>query len=336
MAVSIKKVETNVIEAVSTAMDIAYYKEFIPKGLTVFLKVNLGWDLFIPGSVTNPAVFEGVVRKLQDYAKKICVIESDQVLESIKKAYYKSKISEIAKRLNVHWINLSHCKKITKNIPENRVIKNVTIPKILTNGVIVTLPVMKTHDKTTITISLKNQWGCIPKMRHMYHLCLTEAISDVNIALGVKFSVVDGTIAMEGNAPKTGIPREVGIVGAGGDLVEVDSVFANLMGFDPWEIPHLVEAERRGLGKIGTSFTGDKIEPIQPFEPAGHNLVSKVELFLRKSSLSNIVFKTPAFFGMLVGAKIYYYLFEFLQGRAIRKRFQMHPIYGEYFDKPNL
>lgn len=336
MTVSIKKIEIDAIEAVSAVMDNAYYKEFIPRDSTVFLKVNLGWDLFIPGSVTNPAIFEAVVKKLQGYAKKICVVESDQVLENINKAYYKSKISEIAKRLNVDWINLSYCQKITKNIPENRVIKNVTIPEILTQGVILTLPIMKTHDKTTITISLKNQYGCIPKMRHMYHLCLTEAISDVNAALGVKFSVVDGTIAMEGNGPKTGIPREVGIVGAGGDLVEVDSVFANLMGFNPWEIPHIVEAERRGLGKIGTSYIGDKIDPIQPFKPAGHNLVSKVELFLRQSSFSSLVFKTPAFPGMLVGAKIYYYLFEFLQGRDIRKRFRMHPKYGEYFDKTKL
>jgi len=336
MAVAIKKVKNNVIESISAVMDAAHYKDFIPRGSTVFLKVNLGWDLFIPGSVTNPAVFEGVVKKLQGCAKKICVVESNQVLENIKKAYYKSKISEIAKRLSVHWINLSYCKKITKYIPENRVIKNVIIPEILTEGVIVTLPVMKTHGKSTITISLKNQWGCIPKMRHMYHLCLTEAISDVNKALGVRLSVVDGTIAMEGNGPKTGIPREVGIVGAGGDLVEVDSVFANLMGFNPWKIPHLVEAEKRGLGKIGIGFIGDEIDPIEPFEPAGHNLVSKVELLLRQSPLSSIVFKTPVFLGMLAGAKIYYYFFDFLRGCAIRKRFRNHPLYGEYFDIPRF
>ncbi len=336
MAVSIIKVGTDVSEAVSTAMDAAHYQDFIPRNSTVFLKVNLGWDLFIPGSVTNPAVFEGVVRKLRGYANKICVVESDQVLENINRAYYKSKISEIAENLNVEWINLTGSEKIKKNIPGNRVIKEVTIPKLLTQGVIITLPVMKTHNKTTITMSLKNQWGCIPKMRHMYHLCLTEAVSDVNVALDVKFSVVDGTIAMEGNAPKTGIPKEVGIVGAGGDLVEVDSVFAGLMGFDPREIPHLVEAEGRGLGKIETRYIGDKIDPIDPFQPARHNLVSLVEIFFRQSPLSSLIFKTPLLFGTLVGAKIYYYLFELLKGRSIRKRFRRHPLYGKYFDRPNI
>jgi len=336
MPVAIKKVESSVADAVSSAMDAASYRDFIPGDSNVFLKVNLGWDLFIPGSVTNPAVFEGVVKKLKGYAKNIYVVESNQVLENIEKAYRRSKISEIAKQNNVPWINLSSCKKITLDIPENRIIKKVTVPEILTRGVIMTLPVMKTHDKTTITISLKNQWGCIPKMRHMYHLHLRDAISDVNAALGVKFSVVDGTIAMEGNAPKTGIPREVGIIGAGGDLVAVDAVFASLMGFNPRDIPHIVEAEKRGLGKISTTFIGDEIDPIPPFKPAGHNLVSRVELFFRHSRLSGLVFKTPLFLVMLAGAKVYYYFFDFLQGRAIREKFKGHPVYGKYFDVPGF
>ncbi|MFH2002611.1 MAG: DUF362 domain-containing protein [Planctomycetota bacterium] len=334
MVVAVKNVGNDVIEAVSAAMDEASFQDFIPRGSIVFLKVNLGWDMFIPGSVTNPAVFLGVVRKLKGYASKIAVVESDQVLENIEKAYFKSRISEIAAKEGVEWINLSQGEKIYKKVPGNKIIKEVPVPKILTEGTIVTLPVMKTHDKTAVTLSLKNQWGCIPKMRHMYHLHLTEAISDVNAALGVKFSVLDGTIAMEGNAPKTGHPREVGIIGAGGDLVEVDSVFTKLMGFDPFTNPHLLEAQTRGLGKIGIEYIGDIIKPIRPFEPAGHNLVSRVELFFRTSFLSGLVFKTPLFMVMLLGAKLYYHIFEAFQGRSIREHYRRHPIYGKYFDEP--
>jgi len=334
VTVALKKVHDDVTAAVSLVMEEARFKDFIPPASTVFLKVNLGWDLFIPGSVTNPAVFEGVVRTLQGYAREMFVVESDQVLENIERAYRRSRISEIARRLGVPWLNLSRGARVTIHRPDNRVIQDVAIPEVLTRGVIVTLPVMKTHGKTVITASLKNQWGCIPKMRHMYHLCLDEAISDVNAVLNVRFSVVDGTIAMDGNGPKTGRPRELGIVGAGGDLVEVDSVCARLMGFDPREIPHLVEAERRGLGKIGTSHVGDVIEPPEPFRPAGHNLVSKVELFLRRSRLKKVVFETPIFLAMVGGAKIYYYFFDFFKGRALRKKFRAHPVYGRYFEKP--
>jgi uncharacterized protein (DUF362 family) len=334
MTVAIRRIKDNVAEAVSSAMELAGYQKYIPRGATVFLKVNLGWDLFIPGSVTNPAVFEGVVKKLKGYAGKLCVIESDQVLENVQKAYHKSKISEIARNQGVQWINLSKTQQIVKSFPSNRVIQNVVMPEIFSQGILVTLPVMKTHDKTTVTLCLKNQWGCIPKMRHMYHLCLTEAIGDVNFAIRARFAIVDGTIAMEGNAPKTGLPREIGVIGAGGDLVELDSVFARLMGFDPYDIPHIVEAEKRGLGSINLEFIRERLDPISPFVPAGHNFVSLLEFGIMISFLSKFVFGTPIFWATLLGAKIYYWIFEMVKGRALRTKFQKHPLYGKYFGKP--
>ncbi|MBU0754744.1 MAG: DUF362 domain-containing protein, partial [Planctomycetes bacterium] len=132
MVVAVKRVEDDVIEAVAAAMDAASFQDYIPRHSRVFLKVNLGWDLFIPGSVTNPAVFLGVVRKLKGYAKEIYVVESDQVLENIEKAYFKSKISEIAKQEGVEWVNLSKGDRIIKSPPGNKVIKEVPIPKVLT------------------------------------------------------------------------------------------------------------------------------------------------------------------------------------------------------------
>jgi len=314
-------------------MDLARYGDYIPRGRKIFLKVNLGWDLFLPGSVTNPAFFEAVAIKLKGHAGEIYVVESDQVLENVEKAYRKSRISEIAGRMGIPWINLSRVERITKRLPSNRIIKDVSVPAVLCEGVLVTLPVMKTHGKSTVTLSLKNQWGCLPKMRHMYHLELSGAIADVNAALGVRFAVIDGTIAMEGDAPKTGVIREVGIVGAGGDLVEVDAVFARLMGFDPRRIPHLVEAEQRGLGKIGMDYIGDRVDDIKPFKPAGHNIVSRVELACRRSVLKKMVFETPLFMIMVGGAKIYYYFYELVKGRRTRSRYLKYGIYGKYFSK---
>jgi uncharacterized protein (DUF362 family) len=333
MTVTIKKVERNVFEAVAEAMDLARYRDVIPPSSCVFLKVNLGWDLFLPGSVTNPAVFEAVVLTLKGYAR-LSVVEADQVLENVERAYLKSFISEIARRHGIPWINLSHERLVLKRIPQNRVIPAVPVPEILTHGLILTMPVMKTHNKSIVTLSLKNQWGCIPKMRHMYHLVLDEAIADVNAALNVPFAVIDGTIAMEGNAPKTGIPRDIGIIGAGNDLVEIDSVFARLMGFDPRTIAHIVAAERRGLGSIGREWVGDRLDPIRPFRPAKHNLVSRGELLLRKSFLNSLIFKPPLFPLMLAGSKLYYHGFELAKGRRIRKAYLGHPLYGPYFRKP--
>lgn len=334
MTVAIKRVGTNVAEAVAAAMDLARFRDYVPPASTVFLKVNLGWDLAIPGSVTNPAVFEAVVLALRGYAGRIYVVESDQVLENVERAYAKSQISQIARRHGVPWINLSREKRVLRPIPGNRVLRDVPVPEILTSGILLTLPVMKTHNKSTVTLSLKNQWGCIPKMRHMYHLVLDEAIVDVNAAIAPKFAVVDGTIAMDGNAPKTGRPREVGIVGAGADLVEIDSVFAHIMGFNPRAIGHIVEAERRGLGTIGMSWLGDRPIVLPPFRPAGHNIVSRWEILFRRSAAAPWVFRPPVFQMMLLGAKAYYYAFEARTGRRLRAVYRNHPLYGRYYERP--
>lgn len=46
------------------------------------------------------------------------------------------------------------------------------------------------------------------------------------------FSIVDGIIAMESNGPVAGVPKQLGVVLAGGNPVAVDAVCSRLMGFD--------------------------------------------------------------------------------------------------------
>ena len=51
---------------------------------------------------------------------------------------------------------------------------------VLDADVIISLPKFKTHGLTVITGAIKNQWGCIGKMRHEYHLVLDDALSAVD------------------------------------------------------------------------------------------------------------------------------------------------------------
>lgn len=56
------------------------------------------------------------------------------------------------------------------------------------------------------------------------------------------FSVVDGIVAMEGNGPVAGVPKQTGILLAGANAVAVDTVCAKLMGFDYKKLPLLLRA----------------------------------------------------------------------------------------------
>ena len=48
-------------------------------------------------------------------------------------------------------------------------------------------------DDSTITGAIKNQWGCLPKLRHSYHLEVHGALADINRLATPKFAVMDGT-----------------------------------------------------------------------------------------------------------------------------------------------
>jgi uncharacterized protein (DUF362 family) len=55
-----------------------------------------------------------------------------------------------------------------------------------------------------------------------------------------------------------GNPRKLGVIVAGSDIVAVDSVCCNLMGFDPQEIKHIANAALQGVGQInGFEVVGD-------------------------------------------------------------------------------
>jgi len=330
--VAILPVQGTVQETVRQVMELAAWKTHLTQGKPAALKVNLGWDLFLPGSITSPWVIEGVIQTIRDWTGPLYLVESDQVLENIEKAFRKARLQELCDRYGVTWINLSHTEYVRLPVPGGTVFKQLDVPRILTEAQLITIPVMKTHAKTQITGAIKNQWGCISKLRHNYHLVLTDALADINSVVRPVFAVMDATIALEGNGPKSGRPKVVDRVLASHDIVALDAIQAKLMGLDPMTIPHLQACAKRELGTSSLEqieIVGEKDPPSFGFVPARHNLVSRLEESLRRSALKKLVFDTPVFLLMLLGAKLWYLLWLYLFGGnnywnvALR-----HPVYG--------
>ncbi|HEY4490706.1 MAG TPA: DUF362 domain-containing protein, partial [Acidobacteriota bacterium] len=65
--VAVVSVSDSVQDAVRSAMELASWKSYVDQGKPTALKVNLGWDLFIPGSITSPWVIEGVIETIRDW-----------------------------------------------------------------------------------------------------------------------------------------------------------------------------------------------------------------------------------------------------------------------------
>ena len=333
--VSAVRVRDSVHEAVAEAMELARWRDFIPAGAEVALKPNLGWDLFFPGCVTSPWVAEAVILVLRDHVDTIYMVESDQVLVDMEKAFRTSRMDRVCAQYGIEWVNMSQRPYVELEVPNGLVFETIQVPEILRRTTLVTLPCLKTHNKTTITGAIKNQWGCLPKLRHTYHLVLNEALGDINTFCTPAFAVMDGTVGLEGNSPKSGKPRVADLVLASGDFVAMDCIAARFMGFDPGAIPHIQNCHRLELGTANE----DQIELVgsEPrdlnlqFEPAEHNLVSWVEIVLRKSFFKKLVFDTPIITLCCWGALFWYFMWYTVLGIGRRRRDAIlyHTRYGE-------
>jgi uncharacterized protein (DUF362 family) len=59
--------------------------------------------------------------------------------------------------------------------------------------------------------------------------------------------VVDGSMAMEGNGPSTGLTFKMNVIVAGTNPLATDMVAASVMGFEPTEIPTFWWANKAGM-----------------------------------------------------------------------------------------
>jgi uncharacterized protein (DUF362 family) len=337
--VGLEPVRGDVREAVRRALDAVEWRKVVPRGAPVALKVNLGWDLFIPGSITSPLVAESLILELQEHVGKLYMVEANQVLEDVESAYRRSGMAEVCRRTGVEWVNMSRAPTVPVSFPENVVLRKIEVPAILREALLISVPVMKTHAKTVISGALKNQWGCLPEMRHEYHLVLDDALADLNLALRPVLSLMDGTIGLEGNGPKSGRPRVADRILCSTDPVALDTIQAICMGLDPSTVIHLARCAERGIGtnqREQIDVRGLVPEEHQvAFKPPRHNTVSVVETLLRRSRVKRWVFNTP-FFGLcLRGAKLYYKIWTAFNARRCWAIALDHPTYGPQWLPPD-
>jgi uncharacterized protein (DUF362 family) len=266
--------------AVFDLMDSLVWEDLIPAGSDVLLKVNLTWDYLRPGVNTGPWVTEAVAGRLKGRCRRIYLGESSQVLVDADKALKASGMAAVCERQGLVWHNFS------KNpwSPMERDGLRFGIPEITTRMPVVSIPVVKTHYRTGISIALKNLYGCLNDGRHNFHSLLPQYLAAVNQCIPVAFTVADGTVSLEGNGPKPGRPIRTDFVAASRDRVAMDWSVSKVMGLDPSSIEIIRAAE--GLAGTREGLEEKCLPPLAAppsfrFAPAGPNFVARVESILR-------------------------------------------------------
>jgi uncharacterized protein (DUF362 family) len=121
--------------------------------------------------------------------------------------------------------------------------------------VVINLPKVKSHMQLTMTLGVKNLFGCVPgKMKAWWHMeagkdadRFGEMLVETARAIAPDLTIIDGIIGHEGNGPSGGEPRQLGILGASANVFALDRVMADILNVDPLTIPTLAAQKRLGL-----------------------------------------------------------------------------------------
>ncbi|MFH1467087.1 MAG: DUF362 domain-containing protein [Pseudomonadota bacterium] len=291
-------------EALLQALEAVDWRAALQGQRRVLLKPNLGFDLPHPGSVTSPAVLAAVVELLLDHGHEVLIIEADQVLVDMERAAALAGVPALCRRRRVTWVNLSRQSYRTVGPVHPDAPIPLRLPELIGQHPLIDLPVLKTHAKTTVSGAIKNLWGLLPKDRHQLHPWLAPALRMLLAAAPPALCVMDATVALEGDGPKTGTPRRVDHVLAARDAWHLDTLTARWMGFDPGAIAHLTACAPPDAAEP-TEIIGE-LPPLPPFQPAGHNLVSRVEEAVRALPGGRRLLRSPALHVATAGAWVWY------------------------------
>jgi uncharacterized protein (DUF362 family) len=119
---------------------------------------------------------------------------------------------------------------------------------VLTADFIVSMPKLKTHHWTGVTLSMKNMFGIVPGTRYgwpkniLHWAGIHESILDICATVRPNFVIADSIIAMEGDGPLNGIETKVGQILLSDDPVAADAIGARVLHVIPEQVAHIREA----------------------------------------------------------------------------------------------
>jgi uncharacterized protein (DUF362 family)/Pyruvate/2-oxoacid:ferredoxin oxidoreductase delta subunit len=217
---------------------------------------------------THPSVFEAVGRLLQKAGASVYYGDSPS-FGKCEGHMKRAGLKQVADELGVRLADFDNGKTMSH--------KAALLNKrfIIANGVVesdglVSLPKLKTHPLTRFTGTIKNQFGCVPGiLKSQYHVKMPDPydfatmLVDLNTLIKPRLCIMDGIMAMEGNGPRNGKPKKLGVLLLSADPIALDSIACKIIDLDPEFVPTSKPGERARLGTYhyeNIEVIGDKIE----------------------------------------------------------------------------
>lgn len=249
----VSKTTNDINSDVQTAMEAVHWASKVKEGSTVFIKPNFTFYEYRPGVTTTPEVLRALITLLKTRAGRVIVGESDGGNRSFTadQAFIGHGLIEMSKELGFELVNLSKLPAVDIEESIQGINVKVELPKLLLEEIdtFISVPVLKVHAMTRVTLSMKNLWGCYPDtMRGLHHKNLSRKLALITKKLEPGLILIDGIYALDEHGPMYGTPRKVDLLLSADNPVVADALGANIMCMDLKKVEHIMMAEREGLG----------------------------------------------------------------------------------------
>jgi len=247
-------------------------------GKSVLLKPNL--VDFVPGVDVNthPLVVMAAAECLKRLgAQSVTVAEGPGNQRDTQLVLYESGFQDELAKQHIPFVDLNRDELVKVKLHANYTgMGHLWLPRtVLSHDFVVSMPKVKTHHWSGVTLSMKNMFGVVPGTKYgwptniLHWSGVQQSILDICATVPFHFVIADAIVAMEGNGPLAGISRPLHSIVLSDDPLAADATCARLMGFKPERIPYIYEAVKF-LGNASTKLidqlAGQVTAPDIPFK----------------------------------------------------------------------
>lgn len=248
----------------------------VREGESVFVKVNG----LIPSApekavTTHPEVVRAVVEQIMTVTPGVTIGDSPGGVYNrtmLKRVYEKCGFASVAEETGAK-LNFDFSVR-QKKVPEAETMKSFTLCGAMIDADrLISVSKFKTHLQMNITGAIKNVFGAVPGLtKFNYHSKyntgddFADLMVDIVLAAEPSLHIIDAVEGMDGNGPRAGDIKKMGIIAACRDAFALDRLMMDLVGIPRGANKPLGAAIKRGLISGNSSelrVLGDGLEALR-------------------------------------------------------------------------
>lgn len=255
-------------ESVPSLLDACSLGQTVANHGQVLIKPNL-IEVLQPPITTPVALVEAMVDYLLDFLPQENIIIGEgcgSTSYDTHHAFSELGYASLAADKGIQLIDLNTEELRRRENPECTRLPEIYLPEILDRVFLLSVPVLKAHSMSQVTLTMKNMMGCAPPSHYQgaggwakasFHTDLHRAIFDLNRYRSPDFTLLDASIGMAQAhlwGPQCSPP--VGKIAVSDDPVAIDSYGTSLLHKNWQNIQHIALAHE----VLGTADSFEVVE----------------------------------------------------------------------------